>query len=478
MNPETQLAIMMTFTGFLLKTSLGFCICWGISKVLVSPRGRFLVWFAFLVGAGFYALWLVASLGLHQPAFASVTFPAEVAPLARVGKFRIQASLAYSVSILLRTLGALYLIVLGRFLFARIRKQFQLRWVLRFSYQAPPAIEELFRLIAESLKVGQVQLLMLEGIHSPATFGWMRPTILLPPICLEQDEGELRDIFRHEFQHVRRRDFVFSTVASFCRALLFFHPAVWYAKRRLELESELACDLAVISQSPERRATYAECLVRFARLNSGQQPTPWNLDFAGSSIQLKVRVRSMLAETREIPAWLMGLRVALGLLLLAGFVAIVPSLFVGLSYEQVRIAPLAESASVPSPSQVRLRRSGVLKASLQRQATDPSRDSAALSAEAPGSGSSAPDADAAPVVRREPAPTLSGRPQPTLKRRGDTTGVAAQKTTQGTTILLQNEPSSPSADADARRASAISDIAAGVSQAVSVASHGRDRDGH
>ena len=66
--------------------------------------------------------------------------------------------------------------------------------------------------------------------------------------------SELERIFRHELQHIRRRDFVFDGIASFCRALLFFYPAVWYAMLRLKLESELACDLAVVSDSPERRA--------------------------------------------------------------------------------------------------------------------------------------------------------------------------------------------------------------------------------
>ena len=51
MNPEIQLAIMAAFTGFLLKSALGFCVCWATGKVAGSPRIRFLIWFGFLVGA-------------------------------------------------------------------------------------------------------------------------------------------------------------------------------------------------------------------------------------------------------------------------------------------------------------------------------------------------------------------------------------------------------------------------------------------
>jgi beta-lactamase regulating signal transducer with metallopeptidase domain len=37
--------------------------------------------------------------------------------------------------------------------------------------------------------------------------------------------------------------------------LLFFHPAVWYAVRKMQVERELACDHAVISESPARRGS-------------------------------------------------------------------------------------------------------------------------------------------------------------------------------------------------------------------------------
>ncbi|MGC2211828.1 MAG: M56 family metallopeptidase [Silvibacterium sp.] len=478
MNPETQVAIMVAFTGFLLKTSLGLCICWAISKVFVSPRGRFFVWFAFLISATCYGLWLAVGLGFHEATVLPLQVPAGLTPSAPIGKLQIQASWAYPVSILLRSLGALYLAALGCFLFARIKKHAQLRWVLRFSYQAPDAIEQVFRPIAKSLEAGNVRLLVLSGIHSPATFGWIRPTVLLPPLCLDQDESELGDIFRHELQHVQRRDFVFNAVASFCRALLFFHPAAWYAMRRLELESELACDLAVVRESPERRATYAECLVRFARLNVAQQPRPWNLDFAGSSVQLKVRVRSMLAETKQIPGWLLGLRAALGLSLFAGFLGIAPSLFVVLSYDQQRIAQPAEPATLASTPQIPLRTSDVFKAASLRQALHANRSSAPLSPAVQTNVPVETAANATPIAPREARPVLSDQPGPTLKRRGDTSGFAGQKAAPATTILLSSEPSTPSADAAARRASAISNITTGASEALRIASRGHDRDGH
>ena len=325
MHPEIQLAIVAGFAGFLLKTFLGFCICWAISKTVVSPRRKFLVWFAFISIAAGYWLWLLFSFIPHSSSALSFPLHAVQSP-EPVAIWQMPASWSDPLLIAERVLGGIYLLALGNFLVLRIKKQLRLRWVLRFAYRAPDPIETLFRSIALHTRADKVRLLVLSGIYSPATFGWIHPVVLLPPLCLDQDEGELADIFRHELQHVARHDFFFNNVASLCRSLLFFHPAVWFAMRRMELESELACDLAVVHDSPERRATYAECLVRFARLHAAQDPTPWNLDFAGSSIQLKVRVRSVLKETAKLPAWLLGLRASLAALLLAAFLCAVPSL--------------------------------------------------------------------------------------------------------------------------------------------------------
>ena len=41
---------------------------------------------------------------------------------------------------------------------------------------------------------------------------------------------------------------------SVCRALLFFHPAAWYAVRKMQFDRELACDLAVVSRLSRKKS--------------------------------------------------------------------------------------------------------------------------------------------------------------------------------------------------------------------------------
>jgi beta-lactamase regulating signal transducer with metallopeptidase domain len=472
MHPETQLAIAAAFAGFLLKTFLGFCICWTISRADVSPRRSFLVWFAFLFIAGCYWLALILSFVPYTSSEFSLSVHA-LASSAPVATWQMQPSWAYPLLVVERVLGALYLIALGNFLVVRIKKQLRLRWVLRFAYKAPEQTENMFRSIAIDAGTEKVRLLVLSGIYSPATFGWIHPVVLLPPLCLEQDESELTDIFRHELQHVVRHDFLFNNLAGLCRAILFFHPALWYAMRRLELESELACDLAVVRNSPERRATYAECLVRFARLHAAQQPTPWGLDFAGSSIQLKVRVRSVLTETAKLPAWILGLRTSMGLLLVAGFLCMAPSLCIVLSYAH-GVVPLMVPPIISSRAAMRSRKRSLIpvpeRQNLTRSIVTPATPTVVDAATHRSEASLEPAAR----LPQQPDTLPSGEPVPTLQQRGD--AATSSKPARATVIFISNPSSDSAGSAGAtKRRSIASAVITGAGEAARfTGSHGKD----
>ncbi len=376
MNPELLLGLVTALTGFILKTALAFGVCLVLSWLASSPSRRFLVWLAFLYGTAGYWLFLAKGfLAGGQMAVASTPGVPVQAVAESVRVWHIPDSWAFPLSVSLRVIGSAYLLGLACLLVAHIKKHLQLKWVLGFTSQPPGEIMATFQPIARSLGVGRSRLLVLTGVASPATFGWIRPTILLPETCLEQDHSGLEDILRHELHHVRRLDFLWNGIALACRALVFFHPAAWYAVHRMQFERELACDLAVVSGSPKQRARYAECLIQFARLNSSPNPTNWGIDFASSSDQLKARIHSILAESKKSPAWLIGSRVACGLALLAGFVAVAPSLGVLLTYAQRQIVqPLAAEIRTARPeADTRTSRTS-RKGKLQRGATLPIAD--------------------------------------------------------------------------------------------------------
>jgi beta-lactamase regulating signal transducer with metallopeptidase domain len=373
MDPDLFLRIATAFAGFVSKTMLAFGVCLILSWLADSPARRFTVWLGFLYGATAY--WLsVASSFLHTvPAAAVASGSIPVAP-STSGAMQVPMSWALPMGVVFLVLGLIYMLGLGSILFSHWKKQRQLKWVLRFTTQPPDKTATVFQSLAKNLGVGRTRLLILSGAASPATFGWIRPVILLPDVCLRQDQSELEDILRHELHHVRRWDFAWNRFAVLCLALLFFHPAVWYALRKMQFDRELACDLAVVSDTPRRRAEYAECLLHFARLNAAQDPQAWGIDFAASPNHLKARVHSILTETKGSSGWLLGLRIACGLVLLAGFLRVAPSLAVLLAYaHQQSPRPLASVVSIQPEGQParRARRRPQWPTRVGRMAPDP-----------------------------------------------------------------------------------------------------------
>jgi hypothetical protein len=242
----------------------------------------------------------------------------------------------------------------------------------------------------------------------------------------------------------------------------------------MELESELTCDLAVVRNSPDRRATYAECLVRFARLHAAQDPSPWNLDFAGSPIQLKVRVRSVLTETVKLPTWLVGLRVSMGMLLFAAFLCIAPSLGIVLSYaRRVAQQPVIPS-QVRTRAHVQWRKRSLIRKQ-DRENLVGSAETAATAAPMPAKQSAA-TLQPVPAVTRPPDTLVSGEPVPTLERRGTSNTRTRRKAAKATVYFIsgQSEAGSPSSSTIKAR-SIASALVTGAGEAVHFAgSHGKD----
>ena len=118
----------------------------------------------------------------------------------------------------------------------------------------------------------RVRLLVSREVAVPLTWGVWRPVIVVPVSTERWTGEEMRIALLHELTHARRNDWLFAIVARVTCALYWFHPAVWYAARRLRDDCELACDDGVLA-SGVRASDYAALLVRAAdSLGRDQQP--------------------------------------------------------------------------------------------------------------------------------------------------------------------------------------------------------------
>jgi beta-lactamase regulating signal transducer with metallopeptidase domain/ankyrin repeat protein len=188
-----------------------------------------------------------------------------------------------------------------------------------------------------------VDVLLHEDVASPLTFGTRHPVIVLPTDARAWGDADLRRAIVHELEHVTRGDWVVQLAARAVCAAYWFHPLVWVAFRRLNLEAERACDDAVVAK--EESMEYAEQLVSLAARLSAVHAQP-TLGMANRS-DLSVRVTSLLdAEQRRGRA---GLGVAVSAVGAAALmvVTVAPVRAVATRVEMTSVV----TAALPSPAQ-------------------------------------------------------------------------------------------------------------------------------
>jgi beta-lactamase regulating signal transducer with metallopeptidase domain len=131
-------------------------------------------------------------------------------------------------------------------------------------------------------------------VRVPTAIGFFRPAVVLPEWTVtELSAEELRATILHELAHIDRWDDWTNLLQKVIRALLFFHPAVWWIDNRLTIERELSCDDMVLVQSPNPRS-YAECLVSLAEKSFLRRPLALAQAAVGKLKQTTLRVSRIL----------------------------------------------------------------------------------------------------------------------------------------------------------------------------------------
>jgi TonB family protein len=105
-------------------------------------------------------------------------------------------------------------------------------------------------------------------VSGPVTFGFLRPVILLPEGCLED-----QSIACHELVHVRRRDWLFTVIEECVLSVFWFHPAMWWMVAEIQLAREEAVDREVVGILNSREG-YLESLLSLAALKAGLNLIP------------------------------------------------------------------------------------------------------------------------------------------------------------------------------------------------------------
>lgn len=154
-------------------------------------------------------------------------------------------------------------LVLGVVALARLRKS---------GKPAPAGVQWVFDELAAGMH-RRPTLLVSERVASPICFGLLRPVVMLPrTLALAATETELRWVFAHELDHLRRGDPWTGWWVGVARAVYFFVPWVGRLKRDLGLVQEYLADAAAAAAAG-RAEDYAAFLVKLSG-GPGNRRTP------------------------------------------------------------------------------------------------------------------------------------------------------------------------------------------------------------
>ena len=265
--------------GSILTLAVAACLRFIPQK---SSRTKFAIWFSAMVATALLPLLdlkLSGKAGGVISAHAIVTIPFTVAFYVSL------AWLALACFGLLRVVMALW----------QLRALRQDCVELTDDSLAP----EVQQLVAEFRKHRAVSILVSQRVQVPTAVGFFKSSVILPAWMMEEAASEeLKHVILHELAHLRRRDDWTNLVQKVVKALLFFHPGIWWMERELSLQREMACDDKVLEHTASPR-TYAECLARVAEKSFMRRQMALAQAAVSRIRQLSVRVGRILDPKRS-----------------------------------------------------------------------------------------------------------------------------------------------------------------------------------
>jgi beta-lactamase regulating signal transducer with metallopeptidase domain len=198
-----------------------------------------------------------------------------------------------------RCLAWMWLILSFAFLLRLIRGVFRTRMIIQAAQDHLPAsLQTMAQKACDCLQLAEpVHLRMQPRIQTPSIWCWAKyPVLLVPDRNIQQSSLDWVGIFCHELAHYRRQDHISGLIAELILCVIPWHPLVWFARRRLIVLSEQACDDWVLATNGQG-SSYAETLLNL----HVQQQAAFLPGITSGAQSLSRRVRRILEERNGNP---------------------------------------------------------------------------------------------------------------------------------------------------------------------------------
>ena len=168
-------------------------------------------------------------------------------------------------------------------------------------------------------RLGKVAILVSDRASVPFSTAIFGLAHVVLPVGLLRDPLLLRVTVRHELQHYRRRDPLWSVAFELFRVAYFWNPAVYGWTRELSDLQELACDEAVIRRGVPA-SDYGNCLLRVAEMAVARRvvasTTMATISDRGAHLRRRIDMLFRDPSQSDSRRWAMGLTVMCSLMLL------------------------------------------------------------------------------------------------------------------------------------------------------------------
>ena len=176
---------------------------------------------------------------------------------------------------------------------------YQLGQLRRRRVFAPAAgWQERLQALAKRLGIERaVELIESVQVSVPVTFGFLKPSILVPLGMLTNlPADQVEAILLHELAHIRRSDYLANLLLHITEAVFFFNPGLRWIASLIREEREACCDDMVLMGTADRNS-YFDALVAF-RANAVILQG-YALQLGKGKTELLWRIRRMLNQENK-----------------------------------------------------------------------------------------------------------------------------------------------------------------------------------